>query len=97
MDKGVNYELNTVKAMSGLKFLHINIRSLLHKLPLVTHDYLDDKFDVVLISESWLQRGIPDNIVMVPEYNFVRKDRSTQKRGGGLCIYLKQNIIYTKN
>lgn len=90
MVKKVYYELDAIKAMHGLKLIHVNIRSLLPKLPLVKDSFLD----IILLSESWLKQGIPDNILSVSGYNIVRKDRQTSKRGGGLCVYLNHNIVY---
>lgn len=80
--------------MKGLIILHINIRSLLPKLPLFTHDYLDERLDIILVSESWLKNGLDDSLFTVPGYHFIRIDRPSLKRGGGLCIYLKDNIVY---
>lgn len=83
------FDSNDVKKMKGLIMLHINIRSLLPKMSLFTHNLLDEKLDIVLVSESWLKKGLDDNLFIVPGYHFIRKDRPTLKRGGGLCIYLK--------
>lgn len=92
---GIQYpDLKDIKESKGLVVLHINIRSLLPKLSLFIHDFLDGKLDIVLVSESWLKKGLNDNLFIVPGYHFIRKDRPTVKRGGGLCIYLKDNIIY---
>lgn len=87
------FELGDVKNMKGLITLHINIRSLLPKLALFTHEYLDEKLDIVMVSESWLKSGLDDNLFMVDGYHFIRKDRPTTKRGG-LCVYLRDTIIY---
>lgn len=75
------FDLADVKKMKGLITLYINIRSLLPKLLLFTHDFLDDKLDIILVSESWLKRGLDDNLFTVPGYHFIRKDRTTLKRG----------------
>lgn len=91
---GSYFDLDSIKRSKGLKIIHVNIRSLLPKFTLFKYDFLDDKFDIVMVSETWLKQGIPNNLICVYGYNNVRKDRRLEKRGGGLCIYLRDGIVY---
>lgn len=46
---------------------------------------------VILITESWLNNGINDNIINIDGYSLFRLDREGQK-GGGICIFIKNEI-----
>lgn len=72
---------------------------------LLRHDFLDGSFDVVAVTESWLKPCIPDSFISSKGFNVERKDRMTLrqegnngsakvKSGGGICLYLKNDMIY---
>ena len=48
-----------------------------------------------MITESWLNDQIPDDILNIEGYQTIRNDRN-HKRGGGVCIYMKQNVPYKR-
>ena len=84
---------NTV--VKGFKLLvHVNTRSLYPKLHEIEFNF--NNFDVICILESWLTSSIPDSVIQISGYNCIRQDRSSiiNKRGGGLCIYLKDHITH---
>ena len=76
---------------NGLKIVHVNAMSVLNKLDDICTNM--SFFDVVIITATWLDCSTHDSIVAWPGYNQVRMDRSQfrDKRGGGLCIYIKAN------
>lgn len=43
---------------------------------------------IVLLSETWLHKEIPDELVNVQGYTLFRSDRTTS-RGGGVCVYIR--------
>lgn len=56
-------------------------------------------FDIICIQESWLDDSINDNeITGGTQFSIVRADRSffnnPRKRGGGVCILIKDNFLY---
>lgn len=69
------FDLDSIKRTKGLKIVHVNTRSLLPKFPLFKDDFLDDKLDIIMVSETWVQQGLPNNLIWVHGYNNVRKDR----------------------
>lgn len=83
-----------VKNKKGFKLCHINIRSLLPKFDIFVHEFLDNKLDVVGVSETWFHDIVNDNLILSPGYNLVRNDRASGKRGGGLCFYVKDNLVF---
>lgn len=75
-----------------LKLCHLNVRSLLPKLNEFKNIVDELNGDVIGLSETWLSNNIPDDVIKIQGYNFVRKDRQT--RGGGVGMYIKNNMKY---
>lgn len=56
-------------------------------------------FDILSLSETWLDGTVEDTLLVIEGYNFYRLDRSLQsdsgrlKRGGGLAIYAKLKCV----
>ena len=80
---------------NNFKFGHVNARSL-NKNILELKAVIDKtSFDAFSISESWLTRNTPKDRFIIEGFNIVRKDRKN-KRGGGVCIYIKEQYTYKK-
>ena len=76
---------------SSISFLHLNIQSLVPKLDLITAEYAD--FDILSFSESWLNRSHTDESLKLSNYQTpFRNDRGPSKSGGGVILYVKDNI-----
>jgi len=76
---------------TDLKIIHINVCSLRDKVHLISAEY--HNYDVICITETWLNSDILSNNLHIPGFHLpIRKDRPT--RGGGVAIYVKQNIYY---
>ena len=58
-------------------------------LQLVKHTILQNKLDVVTLSETWLNSSITDLELKIPGYDLYGVDRST-KPGGGVGVYARQ-------
>ena len=52
-----------------------------------------DDTDILCVSETWLVPALPDNFIGIPGYNVFRCDKN---RGGGTCIYIKEDLKVTK-
>ena len=87
-----------VALLKGLKFVHLNVRSLYKKIPEITYLYKD--FDFILCSETWLDNRYTDSMIEIPEFVPFRLDRCNADpillneglvpgRGGGVIIYVK--------
>lgn len=80
----------------GFHIAYLNIRHLMPKL---------DEIELLLTSsetchilglcETFLTKSITNKEITIPGYNHERRDRS-DKKGGGLIVYIKQNIQYTR-
>lgn len=63
------------KARSGLGLIHINIRSLLPKLDAVQIWIQSTNADILILSETWLSKAVPDKDIAIDGYNVFRCDR----------------------
>ena len=92
-----NDEIDNIPDVSGnnLSLLNINIRSLYKNFEKL-HDLLSDcsiDFQIVSLVETW-QKDEPHEYFNLSGYNLEYKNRSSSKRGGGVCLYIKENIRY---
>ncbi len=75
-------------------FCHINVRSLL------ANKRLDDlllfntgkNFDILTLSETWLDGSITDDQLKLDGYNLIRKDRN--RHGGGVAVFIRNDIHF---
>ena len=76
-----------------LKVLHLNIRSLQNSEHLIHLKELNKrgKFDVITISESWLNSSGSSLEVNLERYKLSRLDQLNMG-GGGVCIYTRNNL-----
>ena len=83
---------------TGLRFCHLNVRSLLsinddclpRKELLFAHCCLDVKYDVIALSETHLDGSIDSNEIRFDGYTVFRRDRS--RAGGGVLFYVR-NVL----
>ena len=78
----------TDKVISCIQF---NARSLNNKLSEFAMLTQSLKYDIIVVTESWLTKKITDEL-LCPEqtYNIYRCDRNS--RGGGVCILIRKQI-----
>ena len=76
---------NPFDGKKGIKFAHINCRSIYNKLAQI--QLLFGNYDFLLCSETWLSTNYSDSLLDIPGIKIFRLDRSS--RGGGICIYVK--------
>ena len=84
------------KTAHGLKFAHLNIRSLnsvtLNKIVQVRILLESKAIDVLALSETWLKPNVSNEEVCIDGYTLYRKDRVSEQRCGGVAIYVKASI-----
>ena len=87
---------------NGVHLVHLNIRSLFckNKFDMFKEQTSNCNADVFCISETWLRNSLPSSIINIPGYKLSRIDRSWQennmiKKGGGLCMYVNENLNTT--
>lgn len=69
---------------------HINARSLIGNFVVLKDYLLLHNFSIVAITETWLSPAIDSQLLEIPGYHIIRKDRSDGRRGGGVAIYIQQ-------
>ena len=72
--------------------VHYNIQSLNNKLELITNEL--QNFDVIGLTETWLDGRVSDNDISMNGYTLYRRDRRGDNHGG-ICVYAK-STIYSK-
>ena len=55
---------------------------------------LDQPLDILTINESRLDSSINSQMVEIPGYEVIRKDRN--RNGGGVAIYVKSNVNFIR-
>ena len=48
--------------------------------------------DIMAFTETWLHSGILDAEVHLPSYQLIRRDRVPGRRGGGVALYIKEQL-----
>ena len=85
-----------VAQKSGLKICHLNAQSLRCKMDEFRVIFEGSGVDVVCISETWFSSNVNDTFLKLAGYKLFRADRS-RCNGGGVAIYLKENITCVVN
>ena len=88
----VNHLTHTEK-QNPINISTLNARSLCNKLPDVSHFLQTSHIHIMAITETWLNKSIPDSVVNLPGYQPVfRRDRHTEQQGGGVCMYIANQL-----
>ena len=85
-------DLNKAK---GFKLVHLNIRSLYDTIDQLRATLYNSSVNVITLSETWLRKGVSDSMIKIEGYRTFRLDRTNRlraKRGGGLLVYIKENL-----
>lgn len=82
--------------MTNLTVYYQNVRGLRTKLCELLKATSISHYDIICITETWLQPAIHDGEVLDPTYNIYRRDRNQAtsgcQRGGGVLIATKRHI-----
>ena len=70
-----------------------NTMSLAPKIDEVRHSVLQTDVDLACFTETWLTDFVHDNVIQIPGYNVVRRDRLIGQHGG-VCLYVKKSIPF---
>ena len=90
-------ETENISVNTGhINIFHLNIRSLRNKAQFIQLQELASlaKFDIIMISETWLNTSVTSAEVKIDRYKLIRLDR-LHKRGGGVCAYIRKDLKST--
>ena len=80
---------------------HWNVNSLLahNKISLLTAYNTIHQYDVICISETFLDSSVPldDHNLPIQGYSLIRTDHPDNVKKGGVCLYFKENLILKVN
>ena len=48
--------------------------------------------DILGLSETWLTSDILDSEILIQGYSILRKDRNSGKQGGGIVVFVRDNL-----
>ena len=82
-----------------IEICHVNMRSLKPQTSTKLDELhstvcIDKTFDIICISETWLDNTIMDSDIDLPDYKIFRKDRN--RHGGGVAIYVHDSLPVRK-
>ena len=86
------------KRSSNIKFCHWNLNGLAAhefiKVPSMEAFITSNNFDIVSLSEIFLDSTIPNDDVniQINGYSLLRADHPNNIKGGGVCIYFKESL-----
>ena len=69
--------IEDIRNTRGLKIGHLNVRSLRNTVDMLRLELTNEcSFDVLTLSETWLDTSVSNSEVHMPGYSCMRKDRS---------------------
>ena len=89
--KITNQNNNQKKNIYGLKTLVINFQSLKNKILAFRHMVSGEQSDIIIGTETWLNKDITNAELDLGEYEIFRKDRVNRK-GGGVLLAVKKDL-----
>lgn len=80
----------------------MNICSLLSKWNTTSAELVDEGFDIIGFSETWLHGAIENNLINHECHSLIRLDRKSKvqgkrKRDEGICAYVKKGHTISYN
>lgn len=83
--------------MAGLNIYLQNVQGLRTKLDDLNKNILQNNYDMICLTESWLNRSVFDGEIGDERYNLYRRDRcshtSDKHDGGGVVVLVNKSIV----
>lgn len=73
---------------------HLNVQSLIPKLNELKIFNEHNKFDLLALSETWLNNSVDSGSIMISNFNVRRRDRNNGARGGGVLFYVNNRLQF---
>ena len=81
----------------GMSVIHLNVRSIVGKMFLIKLICDLYKPDFLCLTESWLNSSHTNFEIGINNYRIHRKDRTNNRRGGGILVYEKLDSNFVCN
>ncbi|XP_047141104.2 uncharacterized protein MAL8P1.12 [Hydra vulgaris] len=85
------------KCLNKIMILHVNIRSLNNNFEKLLNllEETKNRFNIVCLTETWISNNIDNTSnFYIPHFKLISFKRQVNKRGGGVIIYVNENIVY---
>jgi hypothetical protein len=69
-------------------------RSLISKIDELSATVKSYASDIVVVTETWLSSNVPNSAIDISGYSLLRHDRSDGRRGGGVCVFVKDMLPF---
>ena len=69
--------------------VHYNVQSILNKVDIIQSEL--QQFDVISLTETWLDNTISDDEIIFNGFNLFRRDQ-VNDRHGGVCVFVKREL-----
>lgn len=79
--------------MNRLRLGHLNVRSLLSGFVDFKTHILDNKYNIIAVTETWLTDNTSQDLIQINNYTLILKNR-TNNRGGGIGIYIHNSLKF---
>ena len=73
--------------------VHYNVQSIANKMNLIQSELCN--FDVIYITESWLDDRTSDDDIKIENFKLFIRDRPGDHHGG-ICVYVRYNVFFKK-
>ena len=88
----LNHTASENQILNNFSIVHYNVQSLANKTAIIESEF--KHFDIITITETWLNERISDNEVQFNDYSIYRRDRIGDNHGG-ICTFIRNNV-YSK-
>ncbi|KAF0298386.1 hypothetical protein FJT64_004253 [Amphibalanus amphitrite] len=82
-------------ASRGLLIGALNVQSLRPKLLELSEVLHRQKYDIVLLAETWLKPTVPNRLLVIPGYSVHREDRPDGRGYGGVAVVAREDLTVT--
>ena len=71
--------------------MNYNVQSIANKMDLIQSELCN--FDIIYITESWLDGRTSDDDIKIENFKLFRRDRPGDHHGG-ICVYVRNNVLF---
>lgn len=86
--------MDDLKSMKGQKVVYLNARSIYSHISELQVEFDKSNYTALCFSETWLHRKLSSGLVTIESFKLIRLDRKSDKRGGGVAIYIRDGVEY---
>ena len=76
----------------GLKCIYVNARSIINKIDYMRAEAKVLEPDIIGVTESWADKRIADEEIVIDGYEMFRCDRMLDIKGGGVLLYIRSSL-----